>query len=55
MTFRQFTAYGLVAGLGLSEMQSLAPGMICDLYIYRMRYDDEQHGIKRARRQRCAD
>lgn len=54
MTYRQFIAYGLVAGLGLSEMQSLAPGMICDLYIYRMRYDDEQHGIKRAR-QRCAD
>lgn len=25
----------------------MAPGMICDLYIYRMRYDDVQHGIRR--------
>lgn len=25
----------------------MPPGMICDLYIYRMRYDDFQHGIRR--------
>ena len=24
-------------------------GAICDLYIYRMRYDDTQHGIRRER------
>ena len=28
-------------------MGPLAPGLVCDLYAYRMRYDDEQHGIKR--------
>lgn len=25
----------------------MPPGMICDLFIYRMRYDDAQHGIRR--------
>ena len=25
----------------------MPPGMICDLFIYRMRYDDGQHGIRR--------
>lgn len=39
--------YGLVAGLRFSEMGRLLPGMVCDLYIMRMRYDDEQHGIRR--------
>lgn len=42
--------FGLVAGLALSEMRGLAPGMICDLYILRQRYDDQQHGIKRQKR-----
>lgn len=27
----------------------LSPGLICDLYIYRLRYDDAQHGIRRER------
>ena len=48
-------AYGLIAGLEPSYMKRMAPGMICDLLIYRQRYDDEEHGIKRTRRQRCAD
>jgi len=25
----------------------LKPGLICDLYVYRLRYDDMEHGIKR--------
>ena len=25
----------------------MPPGMICDLYVMRQRYDDEQHGIRR--------
>lgn len=25
----------------------MSPGLVCDLYIYRLRYDDIQHGIKR--------
>ena len=28
-------------------MGSMAPGLICDLFILRRRYDDEQHGIRR--------
>lgn len=39
--------YGLVAGLRLPEIGPLSPGMICDLYIMRLRYDDAEHGIKR--------
>ena len=31
----------------MAEMRGMYPGMICDLYIYRMRYDDNQHGIQR--------
>lgn len=27
----------------------MPPGMIMDLYVYRMRYDDMEHGIKRVR------
>lgn len=42
--------FGLVAGLALSDMKPLAPGMICDLYILRQRYDDQQHGIKRVKK-----
>lgn len=25
----------------------MAPGLLCDLYILRRRYDDTQHGIRR--------
>jgi len=28
-------------------MGRLAPGLVCDLYILRMRYDDMEHGIRR--------
>jgi hypothetical protein len=37
----------LVAGLTYSEMGDMTPGMIVDLYIWRRRYDDQQHGIRR--------
>ena len=39
--------YGLTAGLRFGEMGPMEPGMICDLYIMRMRYDDDQHGVIR--------
>jgi len=39
--------YGLTAGLHLAEMGRLTPGMVCDLYIMRLRYDDMEHGIRR--------
>lgn len=25
----------------------MAPGLVCDLFIMKMRYDDQQHGIRR--------
>jgi len=25
----------------------LSPGAVCDLFVYRQRYDDQQHGLKR--------
>ena len=37
----------MIAGAGYTETRSLSPGLLCDLYIYRQRYDDTQHGIKR--------
>lgn len=40
-------ACGLIAGLSLTEMGRLLPGMVIDLYVLRQRYDDQQHGIKR--------
>lgn len=40
-------SYGLIAGLRMREMGPMAPGLICDLYVYRIRYDDMEHGITR--------
>lgn len=28
-------------------MQELTPGFLCDLFVLRRNYDDEQHGIRR--------
>ena len=28
-------------------MRDVSPGMVCDLYVLRRRYDDEQHMIRR--------
>lgn len=39
--------WGLTAGLTYTEMGEMAPGMIVDMYIWKRRYDDEQHGIRR--------
>lgn len=33
----------------------MPPGMICDLFIYRQRYEDEQHGIRRKKESACFD
>lgn len=40
-------SYGLIAGLDFDRMQRMSPGLVCDLMIYRQRYDDQQHFIKR--------
>lgn len=51
MTFRRLVSMGLIAGLDWQQMMPLTPGAVCDLYLYRMRYDDEQHGIVRKKQQ----
>ena len=30
-------------------MQELTPGFVCDMFVLRRSYDDEQHGISRER------
>lgn len=47
MTFRAVTAWGMIAGVSLTEQRELNPGFLLDLYVLRRAYDDEQHGIKR--------
>ena len=47
MTYRTVTAWGLIAGVSLTEMQALRPGFLLDLFVARRAYDDEQHGITR--------
>lgn len=49
MTFRMVASYGLIAGLPLTEMRMRTPGFVCDMFLLRRRYDDEQHGIRRKR------
>lgn len=46
--------YGLTAGLRVDEMLRMYPGAICDLYVMRQRYDDDEHGIRR-KKQRIYD
>lgn len=55
MTKREVVSFGLIAGMTYGEMLRMSPGMIVDLYVYRRRYDDEQHGIHRIKQPRCAD
>lgn len=47
-------SFGLIAGLPYERCLRTAPGMIEDLYVYRQRYDDQQHGIKR-KKETCYD
>lgn len=38
----------MIAGVSLTEQRELEPGFLCDLYVLRRDYDDEQHGVVRA-------
>ena len=40
-------SWGLIAGLTINDINHMRPGMVMDLFIYRRRYDDQQHGIIR--------
>ena len=33
--------------MSLTEQRDLTPGFVCDMYLLRRSYDDEQHGIRR--------
>ena len=46
---------GLIAGLAMPEILAARPGEVMDLFVYRLRYDDIEHGIKRQRQKRCED
>lgn len=54
MTFRLLLSFGLIAGMDYASCLRSAPGMIEDLYVYRQRYDDQQHGIQR-KKEECYD
>lgn len=47
MTARKLIGYGLIAGLRFDEIMRLPPGAVLDFYIMRLKYDDQQHGVKR--------
>lgn len=47
MTYRAVTAWGLIAGVSVTEQREMTPGMLLDLFVLRRAYDDEQHGLKR--------
>ena len=47
LSYRRLVSLGLASGLTLADMPPLSPGMVCDLFLYRQMYDDQQHGIKR--------
>lgn len=54
MSYRLLLSFGLIAGLPYERCQRSSPGLIEDLYIYRQRYDDQQHGIRR-KKETCYD
>lgn len=45
----------MTAGASFRETGLLQPGEIVDLYLYRRRYDDEQHQITRKKEDGCYD
>ena len=45
--YRTVAAWGLIAGVGIREQDDMTPGELCDLFVLRRSYDDEQHGITR--------
>lgn len=47
MTARKLIGYGLIAGLTYDEIMGQKPGAVLDWYIMRLKYDDQQHGVKR--------
>ena len=44
MTYRTVTAWGLIAGASLTEMQNMLPGVVLDLFIIHRAYDMSMRG-----------
>lgn len=40
----------MIAGLSYAETRVTRPGAMLDLFVLRRSYDDEQHGIKRVKK-----
>lgn len=55
MTPRTVTSFGLIAGISYTESRSMSPGELCDYYIQRQAYDDQQHGISRSKKTSVKD
>lgn len=55
MSCRTVISRGLIAGLTYTEMRHMSPGFVIDMFAGRLRYDDQEHGIKRVRQPRCED
>ena len=55
MTYRTVVSRGLIAGLTYSEMRRMRPGFVIDMFMGRLKYDDQQHGIRRKKEPRCYD
>lgn len=39
-------AWGLIAGISYTELLGMRPGVVLDLFMYRFRYDCQQHGLR---------
>ena len=55
MTCRTVISRGLISGLSWTEMRHMVPGFVIDMVSARMKYDDQEHGIRRVKEPRCAD
>lgn len=51
LSWRTASAWGLIAGISLTEQRDMAPGVVMDMFLTRRDYDDQQHGIRRKGRE----
>ena len=49
--WRKYAGYGLIAGVSIQDQRVCEPGALVDWYLQRQGYDDEQHQLKRRRRE----
>lgn len=51
MAWRKYAGYGLIAGVSIRDQRICEPGALVDWYLQRQGYDDEQHRLKRKRKE----